>query len=132
MLLKWIIIISILIVISYFVIRYFLTNFYLNKSLVKSPFEESDLNFLKCRSDQSSLNSILNYKNKEYLLFYTEVPWSSKKNNYIHDLLTDRYYIIDKDHYYFIDNPERYNIVVNKDIPIKIFNSRYNNKIVFI
>ena len=127
--LKWIILISIVIVISFFVIKHFLTNFYLNVLIPKTPLSDNDLNFLKGKCDFTNLESVSKLSG---VLFYTEVPWSSKKNNYIHDLVADHYYIIDKDHYYYINDPNRYQIVVNKDIPIKIFNSRYNNKIIFI
>ena len=137
MLLKHVIIIGVLlivIIISYFIIKNFINNFhklYLKKDVVKYPLVEYDINFLKNKSNSVNIDSLLKLKS---FLFYTEQQWSSKNNNYIHDKLLDRYYIIDKGYYYYINNIDsRYNIVINKNSNIKLFDfSKYYNKIIFL
>jgi hypothetical protein len=85
---------------------------------------DNDKNLLKNFCTDSTLSNCKN------CVFYTEFPWSSKNNNYIHDKVLDRYYIIDKDHFYFINDHE---IVVNKNIPIKVLDlNKYKSKITII
>ena len=137
MLLKHIILVGallLIIILSYFIIKKFLNNFhklYLKKDVIKYPLVEYDINFLKNKSNSIDIDLLLKLKR---FLFYTEHPWNSKNNNYIPDKVIDKYYIIDKGYYYYINNVDsRYNIVINKDIVIKLFDfSKYYNKIIFL
>jgi hypothetical protein len=51
-------------------------------------------------------------------VFYVNIPWTSTNNNYIHDTLDDKYYIIDIDHYYCISDTFRFKLIINKDINV--------------
>jgi len=113
---------------SYFLIKFINPHkIYLTKGVIKYLSSDDDKQLLNKLSTDSTLNEC-----GEKCFFYTDIPWSSKSNNYIYDKLNDRYYIIDKSHYYFI-NDKNYKIVVNKNINIKIFDfNKYNKKIVFL
>ena len=54
-------------------------------------------------------------------VFYQDIPWSSSNNNYIHDTVDDRYYIIDKGYYYHISDHNRYKIVITKNVNVNSF-----------
>jgi len=120
------------IVVVYILIKNFINNFhkiYLKKSVVKYPILDYDINFLNKKSKSESIEVLL--KLKRYL-FYTDKPWSSKNNNYIHDKLLDRYHIIDKGYYYFLEE-SRYTLVINNKCNIKLFDiNKYSDKIVFL
>jgi len=117
-------IVIIITTISYFFIKYFNHHkLYLTKGTIKYQItNDNDKSLLKKFCTDSVLNKCKN------CVFYTELPWSSKNNNYI--ILNDRYYIIDKDHYYYINDHE---IVINKNIPVKVLDlNKYKSKITII
>ena len=121
--------ILIIIVSSYYLIKCSLFSIHkltLNKEVIKYPLtDDSDKELLQKYSTDSDLKNV-----KSNFIFYQEYPWSTKNNNYIHDTVLDKYYIIDKGYYYYIPDLTRYLIVVTKNRKIKVLNSM--NKVVFL
>ena len=114
-------IILIVIVLSYYLIKFSLFSMHkltLDKEIIKYPLtDETDKELLQKYSTDSELKNV-----KSNFIFYQDYPWSTKNNNYIHDELIDKYYIIDKDYYYHIPNFNRYKITIGKDIIINLLN----------
>ena len=79
---------------------------------VKYPMKPSDF---KIPTQIKKINEITDE------IFYINVPWSSKNNNYIYDTQDDRYYIIDKDYYYYIPDHDRYQLVISKNVNVNSF-----------
>jgi hypothetical protein len=101
---------------------------YFDKNVIKYKFNTNDLNHLKRYSNKKK---IINLKNNS--IFYSDYPWTSKNNNYIHDIVNDKYYIIDSGYYYYIPESDNFKIHVNKDISINDFDlNKYSNKIFFL
>ena len=46
------------------------------------------------------------------IVFYTDIPWSTKNNNYIFDINNNKYYIITDGYYYYIDSPKDFKITI--------------------
>ncbi len=51
-------------------------------------------------------------------IFYTTTKWTTKNNNYIHDQLTDKYYIIDINYYYKLN--ENCKVLINNDLIVNL------------
>lgn len=122
---KQILIIVLIIVLSYFIIKNLLIVFhklYLSEFVVKYTLSESDKKFIKMYSNQTTIDN-LNEDNVN--IFYTNVPWTTKNNNYIHDIKNDRYYIIDTGYYYYFPNLKDYQITINnKTLIINLFDNK--------
>jgi hypothetical protein len=103
--------------------------------------------FLKGHSDECSIESIgsigsiesiqniiESIQNNNKLLFYTDTPWSTKNDNHLLNISENKYYIIDKDYFYYLDNPKDYKLFINAgDVKIRLFNfEKYHKKINYI
>ena len=123
----------ILLIIILFIVKIIFIKFhkiYFYKDIIKYKFNNYDIQHLK---NHSVNKSIVNIKNMDSYIFYQEHIWSSKNNNYIHDILDDRYYIIDQGYYYYIPDSKRYSLFVNKNNNIYHFDlNKYKNKVVFL
>jgi hypothetical protein len=86
---------------------------------------DSDKRFLKLYSNETSLTDLFP---ENFNLFYTETTWSTKNNNYIHDTINDKYYIIDSGYYYYLPNLKDFKITINND-KLKILLFDLKNKI---
>ena len=121
--------ILIIIVLSYYLIKFSLFSLHkleLNKEIIKYPLiYDSDKELLQKYSTDSELKNV-----KSNFIFYQEQPWSTKNNNYIHDTLLNKYYIIDKGYYYYIPDLNRYPLTITNNRKIKVLNSM--NKVVFL
>jgi len=93
----------------------------ISESIIKYDLRENDIIFFKKYSNKSNLEKIQN----KYI-FYTNQKWSTKNNNYIYDILLDKYYIVDKDYYYYIPD-KRYKLVINNNINVMFINFNENN-----
>lgn len=103
-------------------------NFYklhIHKETLKYPLDDNDKDFLRKNTIDSELNEI-----KSNCIFYQDYLWSTKNNNYIHDTILDKYYIIDRDYFYYIPPDPRYKIVVNKNNKIKVLYSMKKVKVI--
>ena len=98
---------------------------HIHKETIKYPFDDSDKDFLRKNCTDSKLSEITSSS-----IFYQDYLWSTKNNNYIHDTTLDKYYIIDRDYYYFIPDTTRYSIIINKNNKIKILNSMKRVKVI--
>jgi hypothetical protein len=96
---------------------------YVNPDLVKNFLSESDKSFLKKYSKKT--NEI------KPGIFYIDKQWSTKNNNYLYDKLKERYYIIEKDYYYFIKNLDRF-IINCKDQVYLLDISLYPKNIAYL
>ena len=121
-----IIIVLILFIVKIIFIKFHKIYFY--KDIIKYKFNEHDLQHLKNHSVKRNLSEL---KGMDSYIFYQEQAWSSKNNNYIHDTVNDRYYIIDSGYYYYIPD-SRYSLFVNKNNEIYNFDLKYKNKVVFL
>jgi hypothetical protein len=102
---------------------------YFHKGIIKYKFNEYDLQHLKNHSIKRNIQDL---KSMDSYIFYQEQKWNSKNNNYIHDTINDRYYIIDYGYYYYIPD-SRYSLIVNKNNEIYHFDFlKYKNKVVFL
>jgi len=121
---KQILIIVLIIVLSYFVIKNVLIVFhklYLSEFVVKYTLSDSDKKFIKLYSNQTTINDL----NEDVNIFYTTFPWTTKNNNYIHDIKNDRYYIIDSGYYYYLPNSKDYQLTINnKTLIINLFDNK--------
>ncbi len=90
------IILIILIIISYSIYNYHIT---ITPGIIKYPLGTLDKWYLKLHSTNETINNLENQK----ILFYTNTRWSTKNNNYIHLIDTDKYYIIEPGYYYNLD-----------------------------
>ena len=121
---KQILIIVLIIVLSYFIIKNILIVFhklYLSEFVIKYPLSESDQKYLKMYSKNSTISNL----NDGINIFYITVPWTTKNNNYIHDLKNDRYYIIDSGYYYYLPNLKEYQLTINnKSLLINLFDNK--------
>ena len=86
----------------------------LNESIIKYPLSKMDILYFNKNSTPTKLSELTGK-----IIFYTSLSWATKNNNYIHDQLIDKYYIIDKDYYYYIPN-DRYKINIGKDIFVNL------------
>ena len=102
---------------------------YFYKDIIKYKFNQYDLQHLK---NHSVKRNVADLKNMDSYIFYQEQVWSSKNNNYIHDTVNDRYYIIDSGYYYYIPDSKRYSLFTNKNNEIYHFDLKYKNKVVFL
>ena len=123
----------IMIIIIFVIIKIILIKFhkiYFYKDIIKYKFNNYDLQHLKNHSVQKSID---NLKYMDSYIFYQEYAWRSNNNNYIHDTLNDRYYIIDQGYYYYIPDSKRYSLFINKNNNIYHFDlNKYKNKVVFL
>jgi len=121
-----VIIVLIVICVKFIFIRF--QKLYIHNDIIKYTLNQSDSNILKMYSDKKDISSMNNKS-----IFYSDHSWNTKNNNYIHDTENDRYYIIDSGYYYYIPDPKRYLLIVNKNIPVNIFDTqKYKNKVVFV
>jgi hypothetical protein len=129
MFIHFLVILIILILLTYYLIKTVLFSIHrlpINKEIIKYPLMyHSDKELLQKYSIDSDLKNITCN-----CVFYQEYPWSTKNNNYIHDTLLDKYYIIDKEYYYYIPDLNRYSVIVAQNRKIKVLNSM--NKVVFL
>lgn len=123
---KHILVILIIIVLLYFIVKglnVFFHRIYISKNISKYTMTENDKCLLDMYSEDHDLESFKKL-NKEFIVFYTSTPWNaSTNNNYIYSKITDTYYIIDNLFYYYIDNFDNYDIVINSNKCIKVFNN---------
>ena len=73
------------------------------------------------------LNDLKNLKSLNEVVFYTNLNWSTKNNNYIYDKKLDRYYIIEPNYYYYIPNSQRIKLKVNKNIKVFYLEKKIND-----
>lgn len=100
---------------------------YLNNIVIKYDLLEPQKRLFDRYSNDITIDK-LEHGNK--IIFYTDVVWSTKNNNYIYDIKNDRYFIIDKGYYYYLDNMKDYIMTVDKPIKIKLFDyEKYSSKI---
>ena len=102
----------------------------LTNNIIKYSLIYSDKVFLNTYSTEYSIKDLLLINNN--LLFYTLTPWSIKNNNYILDIVNDRYYIIDSGYYYYISDTTNFKITINSinDYKINILDlDKYSAKI---
>jgi hypothetical protein len=100
-----IILILIILITTYFCINS--SKFEFEENKVKYPMKS---NFPTTQIKMSELNS--------EDVFYVDIPWTTTNNNYIHDTLDDKYYIIDINYYYCIPDTTRFKLIINKDINV--------------
>jgi hypothetical protein len=128
---KQLLLIIIIFILSYSIIKYILFVYfhkiYLSKNIIKYPINDSDKKFLNLYSNDTILENL----NKDNInLFYTDSYWSMRNNNYILNIKTNRYYIIDSGYYYYLPNMDNYKIIINnKDLKIKLFDLKNIKKI---
>jgi len=122
---KLFLILAFIVFISYSVIKSVTYKLHIHKETLKYPLDDSDKDFLRKNTTESELKEL-----KPNTIFYQDHLWSTKNNNYIHDTTIDKYYIIDRDYFYYIPPDPRYKIVVNKNNKIKILNSMKRVKII--
>ena len=136
-----IIVLLIILFICYLIVKAVLFNkLNLVKNIIKSPLNKYDMLFLKGHSDEcnigniGNISSIGNIGNNNKLLFYTDTPWSTKNDNHLLNISENKYYIIDKGYFYYLDNPEDYKLFINAgDVKIRLFNfEKYHKKINYI
>ena len=119
-----VVIILIVICVKFIFIRF--QKLYIHNDIIKYTLNQSDSNILKMYSDKKDISSVNNKS-----IFYSDYSWNTQNNNYIHDTEIDRYYIIDSGYYYYVPDT-RYSLIVNKNIPVNIFDiQKYKNKVVF-
>jgi hypothetical protein len=120
--------ILIIVISSYTLIKFSVFSLHklsINKEIVKYPLtDDLDRELLQKYSVDSDLKNV-----RSNFIFYQDHPWSTKNNNYIHDTLLNKYYIIDTGHYYYIPDLNRYSLTVSKNRKIKVLNSI--NKVVY-
>jgi hypothetical protein len=141
---KQILLIIIILLLTFFIVKQVLLYYYklvISKSIIKynlsdniknffdSYSHEFDISFLKLLSSGTGI--------EKNVLFYTETPWSTKNNNYIYSIKESKYYIIDKNYYYYLDSIDNFEINIgsseNKKVKIKLFDYSANfSKISFI
>jgi hypothetical protein len=127
-------ILVIILTISYFIIRRFLINkLDVTKNIIKYPLNRLDKIFLNNYSSECNISELVLLNNKK-LIFYTDTPWSTKDNNYIEDLSDNKYYIIDKDYYYYLDSLKDYKLFIeSNNVKIRLFDfDKYYKKINYI
>jgi len=110
---------QILILISLILLIYFIYYFVSTHELF---LDENIVKYVLCDSDRNYINKheTINLQNeKGRFVFYTNVRWSAKKNNYLK--FKERYYIIEPGYYYYIT--ELVELFINK--PIKVHLIRY-------
>ena len=122
---KLFLLLFLIIFVSYNVIKSITYKLHIHKETIKYPFDDSDKDFLRKNCTDSKLSEITSSS-----IFYQDYLWSTKNNNYIHDTTLDKYYIIDRDYYYFIPDTTRYSIIINKNNKIKILNSMKRVKVI--
>ena len=120
----FIIILISIIIISISIFYYFKpkNKLYLSKDIPKHTLTKEDLSFLNDNTTDSTLKNA-----KIGDIFYTNVKWKAKDNNYV--TLKDRHYIIDRGHYYYL--LKEVTLHFNKNVPIKLFNGKMD-KLVFL
>ena len=107
------IIIIVLILIAYFLIKRYLRKIYITEGVIKYKLLESDKSLFDKTSSKTPSK-----------LFYTTTRWSALNNNYLHNTIDNRYYIIEPGYYYYITDGIK---ITSKEIDIYNFN--YHNKI---
>jgi hypothetical protein len=118
---KQILIISVtflIIILTYFVIKNILIRthkLFLNDDIVKYTLHDSDRDYLNRYSKNVDIFELKNNSG----VFYTNVKWSTKNNNYLK--FKDRYYIIEPGYYYYIT--PNIELFLNKSIDIKLIKS---------
>jgi len=140
---KQILITIVLLVLIFFIVKKLFLFYYklvLSKGIIKYTLNDTIKNFIDMYShefDISFLNILSSCGLEKNILFYTDTPWSTKNNNYIYSLKESKYYIIDKNHYYYLDSIDNFEISIDpsqhKKVKIKLFDYPVNSdKIVFI
>ncbi len=107
---KLLILLILLVVLFYFIYNYHIT---ITPGIIKYPLSKLNKYYFNLYSTEMVLSDSVNCQ----ILFYTNVPWSIyDNNNYIHDTLYDKYYIIEPGYYYhLVDNYKIYgNLLVKK------------------
>ena len=108
------------IIISYHIIKKIIIYFHklvLSKFIIKYNLIELDKQFLNLHSEESdillldSVNST-GSTGSTRIVFYTDIPWSTKNNNYIFDINNNKYYIITDGYYYYIDSTKDFKITI--------------------
>ena len=85
----------------------------LDKKFIKHALSDKDKFFLDKYSVKLKPETLKN------IIFYTDKTWSTKfkhVDNYIYDKINERYYVIDKGYFYFIDNLENFDIICSLNL----------------
>ena len=132
-----------IIIISYHIIKKIVISFHklvLSKFIIKYNLIDSDKQFLNLHSEEFEIgvlesdNNPGTNTNTTRILFYTDIPWSTKNNNYIFDVNNNKYYIITDGYYYYIDSPKDFKITIgspNGKVKILLLLPN-NNKVSFL
>jgi hypothetical protein len=126
-----IVILVTVIIISFFIIKrihLFVYKLILTKGVLKYNISGTIKQFLDNYSNEFNISYLNLLKSEKNVLFYTDTVWTTKNNNYIHSLKEDKYYIIDKGYYYYIDSMDNFKIFINNintEVKIKLFD--YSN-----
>ena len=99
---KHIFILIFILILCYFIIKYIKYIINLNYKLftdtdiIKYPLNQYDKDYLNKYSKKMSINDVKDH------YFYTKRKWSTKNCNYI--LFKERYYIVEPDYYYVLND----------------------------
>jgi di/tricarboxylate transporter len=124
-----IVLLILILLISYIIIRHFLINkINVSKTITKYSLGKIDKLFLKERSTECDIGILANYQR---VLFYTETEWSTSENhNYILNIPENKYYIIDKGYYYYLENSTTKLFLNSVNVKIFLFDfDKYYKKI---
>jgi uncharacterized SAM-binding protein YcdF (DUF218 family) len=124
-----IVLLIIILLISYIIIRHFLINkINVSKTITKYSLGKIDKLFLKERSTECDIGILPNYQK---VIFYTDQEWSTSENhNYILNTSENKYYIIDKGYYYYLDNSTTKLFLNSVNVKIFLFDfDKYYKKI---
>ena len=132
---KQILLSSLVIIICYFLIKKLIVVFFcklnLSKLIIKYPLNDSDKSLLVMySSDYKLADLVLPEFAKKTVVFYTNDTWSTLNNNYIYDIINNKYFIIDKGYYYYLNDLSNYKITTSPNKIIKLFDN--DKKINFI
>jgi hypothetical protein len=137
---KQILIIIIILLLTFFIVKKVLLIFYklvLTKSIIKYNLNDTIKQFLDNYSHEFDISFLKLLKTEKNILFYVDTPWSTKTNNYIYSLKDSKYYIIDKNYYYYLDSIDNFKLFIDssgiKKVKMKLFDYSANfSKINFI
>ena len=123
------IILIVTITISYYIIKKLLLTFHkliLSKFIIKYNLIDFDKQFLNLYSEEFDIHKLKSLNDKT--VFYTDIQWNTKNNNYIFDVINKKYYIITHGYYYYIDSSENFKITIGSpNGKVKLFNNNINN-----
>ena len=62
------------------------------------------------------LNELIENNPESKIVFIPNSNWSTKNDNYFIDILKDRYYIMDKDYYYYLPKISNFKFFINNEL----------------